>query len=81
MDAIFSWRKTRASDLPESLKLHPAKNGAEGVGSERAGKAWQQLFEMNHATKSAVVELHREGTRRPCGFVSSRPCEPVQKSE
>jgi hypothetical protein len=68
MDAFFSWRKTRASDLPESLKLHPAKNGAEGVGSDRAGKAWQQLFEMNHATNSAVVELHREGSTEIVGF-------------
>jgi DNA-binding CsgD family transcriptional regulator len=68
MDAFFSWRKTRASDLPESLKLHPAKNGSEGVGSRRAGKAWQQLLEMNHATTSAVVELHREGSTEIVGF-------------
>jgi DNA-binding NarL/FixJ family response regulator len=68
MDAFFSWRKTRASDLPECLKLHPAKNGAEGVGSHRAEKAWQQLFEMNHATSSAVVELHRGGTTEIVGF-------------
>src|SRR4029078_13135437 len=62
MDAIFSWRKTQASDLGKCLRLHPAKNGSEIVGHSRALRAWQQLFETSHATRSAVVEMS-EGSR------------------
>jgi hypothetical protein len=55
MDAFFSWRKTRSIDLPKCLNLHPAKNGAEGVGNIRALKAWQEMFSMTHASRSALV--------------------------
>jgi hypothetical protein len=68
MDALFSWRKTRAADLPECLSLHPAKNGAETVGSHRALKAWQELFNLTHASRSAVVELRRNGKIEIAGF-------------
>jgi hypothetical protein len=68
MDALFSWRKTRAKDLAECLQLHPAKNGAELIGRARALRAWRQLFEMSHATRSAVVELHRNNRVDIVGF-------------
>ena len=68
MDAVFSWRKTRASDLPECLRLHPGKNGAEGVGAGRALEAWQRIFEMRHAMRSAVVEMHSKGGVAIVGF-------------
>jgi hypothetical protein len=68
MDALFSWRKTRASDLTECLKLHPAKNGAESVGNGRALQAWKQIFEMTHASRSAVVEAHWKGKVQIVGF-------------
>lgn len=68
MDALFSWRKTQTCDLAQCLQLHPAKNGAEIVGSVRAEKAWQQLFEMSHATRSAVVEMHRKDRVEIVGF-------------
>jgi hypothetical protein len=68
MDATFSWRKTRASDLAECLQLHPAKNGAETVGQARAARAWQQLLEMSHATRSAVVEIHDKTRVEIVGF-------------
>ena len=68
MDATFSWRKTRASDLAECLQLHPAKNGAETVGQARAARAWQQLLEMSHATRSAVVEMHDKTRVEIVGF-------------
>ena len=60
----FSWRKTQPRDLPECLKLHPAKNGAEIVGHARALKAWQQLLQTTHATRSALVEMHRQRPHR-----------------
>lgn len=68
VEAFFSWRKTRASDLPECLRLHPAKNGAETVGDTCAIKAWHQLFDITHASRSAVVELHRKGNSEIVGF-------------
>ena len=68
MDALFSWRKTQASDLAKCLQLHPAKNGAEIVGNARAVRAWQQLFEMSHATRSALVEKHEKGRIEIVGF-------------
>jgi hypothetical protein len=68
MDAFFSWRKTRAADLPECLSLHPAKNGAETIGSHRALKAWQELLHLTHASRSAVVELHRDDKITIAGF-------------
>jgi hypothetical protein len=68
MDSLFSWRKTRAKDLAECLQLHPAKNGAEIVGPARTLRAWQQLFEMSHATRSAVVEIHRNTRVEIVGF-------------
>jgi hypothetical protein len=68
MDAVFSWRKTQASDLAECLQLHPAKNGVEIVGHTRAVKAWQQLFKMSHATRSAVVEMHWKDRVEIVGF-------------
>jgi hypothetical protein len=67
-EAFFSWRKTRASDLPECLELHPAKNGAETVGNSRAINAWRQLLEMTHASRSALVELHWKGKVEIVGF-------------
>jgi hypothetical protein len=68
MDLSISWRKTRPGDLPESLKLHPAKNGAEIVGRTRALKAWRELLEMDHATRSAVVEVRTNGRTEIVGF-------------
>lgn len=68
MDAVFSWRKTQAGDLPDCLTLHPAKNGAEDVGGTLALKAWRQLFEMTHAARSALVECHRNGKTEIVGF-------------
>jgi hypothetical protein len=68
MDASFSWRKTRLDDLPECLKLHPTRNGAEIVGNTRALKAWERLLEMTHATRSALVERHANGRTEIVGF-------------
>jgi hypothetical protein len=68
MDAILSWRKTQASDLAKCLQLHPAKNGAEIVGHARAVRAWQQLLEMSHATRSALVERRRKDRVEVVGF-------------
>jgi len=68
MDAFFTWRKTDPSDLPQCLKLHPAKNGSEAVGHCRALQAWQCLFEMKHASRSALVELHAEDAVEIVGF-------------
>jgi hypothetical protein len=68
MDGFFSWRKTRANDLAACLKLHPAKNGAETVGQSLALKAWYELFQTTHASRSAVVELHRQGKSEIVGF-------------
>ena len=68
MDAFFTWRRTRASDLAECLKLHPAKNGAEGVGPCRTLEAWRLLLEMTHATRSGLVERHRNGKAEIVGF-------------
>ena len=68
MDAVFSWRKTTASDLAECLKLHPPKNGAEIIGNRRAVPAWTQIFEMKHACRSALVELRCEGKLEIVGF-------------
>jgi hypothetical protein len=68
MDAFFSWRKTAARDLPDCLKLHPAKNGAEAVGESHAIRAWQQLFEMKHASRSALVEMQCGGQVEIVGF-------------
>ncbi len=67
-EAFFSWRTTQASDLPECLALHPAKNGAEAVGNSRALKAWQQLLQMTHASRSALVELNSNGKAEIVGF-------------
>ena len=68
MDASFSWRKTQAADLAKCLQLHPEKNGAEIVGHARAVTAWRQLFEMSHATRSAVVEMHDKNRVEIVGF-------------
>ena len=68
MDAVFSWRKAAAVDLPECLNLHPAKKGAEIVGDARARGAWRQLFDMPWTTRSAVVEWQRNGTTEIVGF-------------
>jgi hypothetical protein len=68
MDAFFSWRKTTAGDLSDCLKLHPAKNGAESVGDCRAMQAWKQIFEMTHASRSAVVEMEWKGKVEIVGF-------------
>jgi DNA-binding CsgD family transcriptional regulator/predicted SnoaL-like aldol condensation-catalyzing enzyme len=68
MDSLFSWRKTQAGDLAECLQLHPAKNGAEIVGQDRAIKAWKQLLEMSHATRSAVVEMRGKDHVEIVGF-------------
>jgi hypothetical protein len=57
MDALLCWRKTQPADVAKCLRLHPAKNGAEIVGHARVVMAWQQLFQMSHATRSAVVEM------------------------
>ena len=66
--ALFSWRKTQTRDLPECLQLHPAKIGSEFVGHFQAMKAWQQLLEMPHATRSALVEMHDKGRVEIVGF-------------
>src|SRR5579872_3198877 len=68
MDTSFSWRKTRLGDLPECLRLHPARNGAEIVGQTRVPKAWLELLEMGHATRSAVVEMCANGRTEIVGF-------------
>lgn len=68
MGSYFTWRRTRVDDLPASLALHPAKNGAEVVGYKNALKAWQQILEMRHATRSAVVEMHSDGKTEIAGF-------------
>jgi DNA-binding CsgD family transcriptional regulator len=68
MDPLFSWRKTQASDLAQCLQLHPAKNGSEIVGQARAVRAWKQLLEMSHATRSAVVEMHGPNGVELVGF-------------
>jgi DNA-binding CsgD family transcriptional regulator len=68
MDAVFSWRKTRIGDLAQCLRLHPAKMGAEIVGHDDAVRAWLKLFEMSHATRSAVVEMHGKGGVQIVGF-------------
>lgn len=68
MEAYLSWRKTRASDLPESLRLHPAKSGADVMGEARALSAWQKLLENSHASRSAVVELNCNGNAELVGF-------------
>ena len=68
MDVLLSWRKTRAADLAECLRLHPAKNGAEIVGPALALQAWQQVFAMSHATRSAIVEAHAKGRVEIVGF-------------
>ncbi len=68
MEASFSWRKPQPRDLPECLKLHPAKNGAEIVGHARALKGWLQLLQMSHATRSALVEMHANGRTEIVGF-------------
>lgn len=68
MDAFLSWRKTAASDLAECLTLHPAKNGTEIVGDCRAMRAWRTLFEMKHASRSALVELHEKAKVEIIGF-------------
>lgn len=66
--ALFSWRKTQTRDLPECLQLHPAKLGSEFVGHFQAMKAWKQLLEMPHATRSALVEMHDKGRVEIVGF-------------
>lgn len=68
MDTVLTWRKTQVSDLPECLKLHPAKNGSETVGPEVALQAWKTLLGISHATRSAVVELHGKGGTETVGF-------------
>src|ERR1700733_11171662 len=68
MAAIFSWRRTRLADLPACLALHPAKNGAEIVGHCRALEAWQELFKMTHASRSALVERERKDRVDIVGF-------------
>ncbi len=68
MAVSFAWRKTQPRDLPECLKLHPAKNGAEIVGHARALKAWLQLLQTTHATRSALVEMHSSGRTEIVGF-------------
>ena len=66
--ALFDWRKTCTKDLAECLQLHPAKIGSELVGLSRAMRAWQQLLEMPHATRSALVEMHVAGRVEIVGF-------------
>jgi hypothetical protein len=68
MEPYFSWRKTRASDVPACLALRPAKNGAETVGAQEAAKAWQQIFSMTHAARGAVAELHAKGKTEIVGW-------------
>lgn len=68
MDAEFCWRRTRAGDLAKCLQLHPAKNGAELVGNGRVADAWRRLFDMSHATRSAVVEMRVKDRVEIVGF-------------
>lgn len=68
MAAYFSWRKTAAGDLSECLQLHPAKNGAETVGTSAALAAWRRLFNLTHASRSALVEMHCRGKCEIVGF-------------
>ena len=71
MEAYFTFRKTRAADLPDCLKLHPAKNGAENLDPARALQAWRQLLAMTYATRSAVIEKHANG--KPEGNGNGKP--------
>jgi hypothetical protein len=68
MDASFSWRKTRPADLPQCLTFRPAKNGSELVGQANVLKGWRKLLEMTSATRSAVVEMKKDGETRIVGF-------------
>jgi hypothetical protein len=68
MDASFTWRRTSATDLSECLTIRPAKNGAEGVGLKTANAVWRQLFEMTHASRSAVIEMHCDDHVEIVGF-------------
>jgi hypothetical protein len=68
MDPVFSWRKTRPTDLPHCLRFHPQKNGAETIGAARSAKAWRQLLEATHATRSALVEMRTNGSTEIVGF-------------
>ncbi|HWB85940.1 MAG TPA: hypothetical protein VG675_17490 [Bryobacteraceae bacterium] len=68
MSASFSWRKTTAKDLAECLQLRPEKRGAENIDNQRATEAWFQLFELTYASKSALVEMHRQGNVEIVGF-------------
>jgi hypothetical protein len=68
MDASFTWRRTSAKDLPECMSLRPAKNGSERVGLQCATAAWRQLFDMTHASRSAVIEMHCDGHVEIVGF-------------
>jgi len=68
MDDLFTWRRTSTQDLSECLTLRPAKNGAEGVGLSTATEVWLRLFRMTHASRSAVIEMHRDGHVEIVGF-------------
>jgi hypothetical protein len=68
MDTLFSWRKAAIGDLAAGLNLHPAKNGSEIVGHAAAVKAWQTLFRMGHASRSAVVEMQSKARVEIVGF-------------
>jgi hypothetical protein len=68
MDCNLYWRTTTRGDLAECLSLHPAKNGAENLGRDLALQAWQQLFHMAHASRSAVVERRWNDRAEIVGF-------------
>jgi hypothetical protein len=64
----FSWRRTHIRDLPESLRLHPAKLGSEFVGYSRAIRAWREILDTSYATRSAVVEARNTKGVEIVGF-------------
>lgn len=68
MDSQLSWRKTKANDLAECLRLHPAKNGSELAGAPATQSAWHELLRMDHATRSAVVERKSKQSVEIVGF-------------
>ena len=68
MQATFSWRKPTVQDLPACLALHPAKNGAEHIGSRECLRAWEQMLARKHAARGAVIEQQAGNVTRVVGF-------------
>ncbi len=61
-------RRVTLGDLPECLRLHPAKMGAERIGVARALRAWERIFQDEDACTSALVERPSASVREVVGF-------------